>query len=1830
MAQEDVNNRLQVGVGFKIDDIEGGLANLATNADKISTVMEQLAKAMGNVEKGSKGAGEGTKKAGRGFSDVTKILNEYKAGVQTANQAISKLQEKQEELKEQLKKIGEGTKEYDKIVQKLAKVNTEISKIEKQKTRTVEIETNKQKKIKREAEQEERKQIRETTKLHRQELQKVTTAYKQAMNERKASSQMLGQMLNPVNADFSNRLLTSAFQWTGAYALVREFQNLGREIVDIEYNTVNNMRLMGDFSAELRESLNASAAEIARNTGVLITDAQNIQGAWIRINEEYAKSPELLGKMAEITSKFMNVGEIEDAESAVKLLNSTLLQFNLNTGDVAANVEEVANKFAYMADVTSMGTADEYAEGIAKMGANVKNMSGDVDDAIVLLSIVGDKLAKNGAEAGNSLNTFTAYMHRMKTINLFDDLQSQMLDLDVTLRDGENGLKNFEDSLTAIAAAYQRLKAEGNQTGMNQIIEALGATRQRATAQAILDAISDGETLDKYYGMLANATATGNYLEEQNAALMDTLANQFNSLVATLQEAGMYIANSGLIDGLTLIMNGFEGLVRVVTKIPQPLITLAGVILSYKTALAGLNKIGEVTGLNEKLAQAAKFGGEAMVEQANSARTAADDFLNYQKSIFSAESASVRLTDAYQSQLSVLASYEEGVARANMQLAQTGNVQKYTAELDRLKAKYLENVAAVNTDALTTEELNAVQLRNEAITRSNTAAQVSENSVRKANLLTLLSEQGLRKADNTLRKLGIDLKLSDKIASMAETAARKIATWQTESETRSTIANTVAKRAGAVATWGITAATTAFGVALNFLLSPMVLITGGIALLTTLFNAFKEKTIDYTESLNNLQSALQTGRERVQELQEAQAKGGNTEAIQKQIDKQEELNASYEKSIKLIQQKQNYESYFGDSDEDNESEKIKDNIRVLQEYGDKIANVEERITKLTNSQAQYEARLASGEELLEHELYQYATLPGSIKILQNEYAELDRNAGAAAGSLYNAAQEIQKMRDDGLINDADWGKDFQPLIDKINECDGLIKTFVADTNEGIASISFDTIEMGDLLNQMDSLAESTKSLVEAQNQLAKGAALSKDHLWELAMQYPELLYQANLFADGSVSGQEAAINAILDMKNQEFNNAIDLKITELEADKAFITDLLNLEEQKLNALVDGEKQAANGKFEIKNGELAFLTDFNNLEGQQVTAAEQYKAGKYVESASAKVDAENQANEKVTNGSHDTGEAIANNLIEGSAAGADGAKKNASNVMSIFNTMLPGLSGLAQSIMGALGGNAKSIWGNVNTVDGDGDRSNSFKGTKYTLQDIEIDGKTVTEWIDLKKEEVLNKVESYTVTLQGIDTAISNLESFKNIGLSGVSNKYSDKGAQGGTGKSGDAEKAANKAADASEKAAKEAQKAAEAIEKIAKEYVKNVESLQDRIAKALKKQYQDQYDERKKLLEREHEERVSQIQAEIDALNGNTAQDKQSELERLQEKYNQWSKDDSTLGKAKQKEYLDQIEELEKEIKIDELEQKLDEENDKYQESIDKDSEFYDAILKKLDQQMTDEALYREANDMIRNGKIQEITDLLTKYDAQWDGWATLMGKTAGEIIGEEVALAIANYLDVMKGTITEDGGSHTNAITGGNSSVSKKTPTSTYNGGSSGSTGTSGGSVSTGSKVKINDTSTGMYYTSTSSGAVGNWSGYSGSYYVVNSNAGRVALARDNNINNAIGWISKNKVTKLATGGYTGNYEGLAYLHSKERVLSARQTAAFENFIYNQLPRLERQYTNIQNNGGVVNNFNKELVSINVDNVNNYTPVHIKNMEDNIDRMFRVSLQKAGIRKPR
>lgn len=93
----------------------------------------------------------------------------------------------------------------------------------------------------------------------------------------------------------------------------------------------------------------------------------------------------------------------------------------------------------------------------------------------------------------------------------------------------------------------------------------------------------------------------------------------------------------------------------------------------------------------------------------------------------------------------------------------------------------------------------------------------------------------------------------------------------------------------------------------------------------------------------------------------------------------------------------------------------------------------------------------------------------------------------------------------------------------------------------------------------------------------------------------------------------------------------------------------------------------------------------------------------------------------------------------------------------------------------------------------------------------------------------------------------------------------------------------------------------------------------------------------------------------------------------------------------------------------------------------------------------------------------------------------------------------------------------------------------------------------------------------------------------------------------NNLGYNASNfHYSAFDTGGYTGNDEGFAMLHTKERVLNAQQTSAFEEFIYKQLPELSDLLGSFDSSGlSTGGEYNKTVnadvnVSISLPNVQN------------------------------
>lgn len=257
---------------------------------------------------------------------------------------------------------------------------------------------------------------------------------------------------------------------------------------------------------------------------------------------------------------------------------------------------------------------------------------------------------------------------------------------------------------------------------------------------------------------------------------------------------------------------------------------------------------------------------------------------------------------------------------------------------------------------------------------------------------------------------------------------------------------------------------------------------------------------------------------------------------------------------------------------------------------------------------------------------------------------------------------------------------------------------------------------------------------------------------------------------------------------------------------------------------------------------------------------------------------------------------------------------------------------------------------------------------------------------------------------------------------------------------------------------------------------------------------------------------------------------------------------------------------------------------------------------------------------MLINGEFDKIKKILVEFGEEWKDLAHMMGESLESIVQKQID-AYKNAQNIIKG------GSGTSSSS-----------SSSSNKGSSSSSG--GGSIKTGGRVKVNNTSAAIYYASDSKKSSGSWKGAGvkagENLYVVNSRNGRVALARSNNVNAALGWIDLRYVTGLKSGGYTGNWNGtdgkLAFLHQKERVLNAEQTESFDKMVTNLsvispwmntmvdfLRRFMLDKLNVTSSVGDTVTIKNDFV------VTNNTPFEAKQFGSDFEKKIRQQLNRSG-----
>lgn len=315
------------------------------------------------------------------------------------------------------------------------------------------------------------------------------------------------------------------------------------------------------------------------------------------------------------------------------------------------------------------------------------------------------------------------------------------------------------------------------------------------------------------------------------------------------------------------------------------------------------------------------------------------------------------------------------------------------------------------------------------------------------------------------------------------------------------------------------------------------------------------------------------------------------------------------------------------------------------------------------------------------------------------------------------------------------------------------------------------LKMDGFIEGLNETASAVDKVTSAMAKLQEGTALGKKEIMDLVSQYPKLLQQANLFADGSVEAQKNALNAILDMQEQEYDAQIDAKIAELKATEQVLNNQLELEEQKANLVQEIKNMESNGKITQETDFINKLTELNDLQGQNYVS---FKEGELQVNEEALNDQLQQgsdfANEATENIWQPYGETIVSSHTQGYSAAMTATNNYTTSLWQRIQNFVSNLgSAIANAWNDMWSGNWQGIGAYFSQAMGTGDTSISggvvsvnFGGDKTT-----INGQAVDEWISDQEKASAYRIAEIEKIKVGTVNAIHNLEALKGLDLTTI-------------------------------------------------------------------------------------------------------------------------------------------------------------------------------------------------------------------------------------------------------------------------------------------------------------------------------------------------------------------------------------------------------------------------------------------------------------------------------
>lgn len=323
------------------------------------------------------------------------------------------------------------------------------------------------------------------------------------------------------------------------------------------------------------------------------------------------------------------------------------------------------------------------------------------------------------------------------------------------------------------------------------------------------------------------------------------------------------------------------------------------------------------------------------------------------------------------------------------------------------------------------------------------------------------------------------------------------------------------------------------------------------------------------------------------------------------------------------------------------------------------------------------------------------------------------------------------------------------------------------------------LDFGNMTSSLDKAKDGLDSIIDAMGKLRGGTALTKSELAQLALEYPKLLEASNLFTDGSVQGQKAMLNSILDMHEQEYDAQIDKKIKELEATEQVLQDQLNLETEKANLIQEIKNLEVNGIVEQEDELVKKIAELNDLQGKNYVTMEDGVLTVNQEALNKHLDQqEDFGKESATNVWTPYGNVIKKAHSQGFSKALEAANTYGSKLVTWAKNLGSNVwSGIGNAVKDALSGEWKGLsayFSGVATDIAPKDISVSFDGGKAY-----VDGSSLTDWVSEQEEASNLRIEQTKDLLTKTLNAKNNLIALKGLDLDEVYESGSGKNGKDG-------------------------------------------------------------------------------------------------------------------------------------------------------------------------------------------------------------------------------------------------------------------------------------------------------------------------------------------------------------------------------------------------------------------------------------------------------------------